>query len=143
MKYHIDSPRIVFEQIENETILIDFDSGTYFSVDQIGSGIIRQLAMGLDESEIIQTASKQYSGAPDEIEKGVRGFMADLMRESILVEGISSNPAPANLPDASPSGRIEFQTPVLQKYTDMKDLLLLDPIHEVDDTGWPKQKPDA
>jgi hypothetical protein len=27
--------------------------------------------------------------------------------------------------------------PVLNKYTDMQDLLLLDPIHEVDERGWP------
>jgi hypothetical protein len=27
--------------------------------------------------------------------------------------------------------------PVLDKYTDMQELLLLDPIHEVDDAGWP------
>jgi hypothetical protein len=30
---------------------------------------------------------------------------------------------------------------VLQKYTDMADLLLLDPIHEVDEQGWPQPAP--
>ena len=34
-----------------------------------------------------------------------------------------------------------FNAPVLNKYTDMQDLLLLDPIHEVDATGWPSIKP--
>jgi hypothetical protein len=28
----------------------------------------------------------------------------------------------------------------LNKYTDMQDLLLLDPIHEVDAAGWPSTK---
>jgi hypothetical protein len=27
---------------------------------------------------------------------------------------------------------------MLQKFTDMQDLLLLDPIHEVDESGWPR-----
>ena len=27
--------------------------------------------------------------------------------------------------------------PRLRKYTDMQDLLLLDPIHEIDQSGWP------
>ncbi len=33
-----------------------------------------------------------------------------------------------------------FQIPVLDVYSDMQDLLLLDPIHDVDETGWPTPK---
>jgi hypothetical protein len=29
---------------------------------------------------------------------------------------------------------------VLERYTDMQELLLLDPIHDVDQTGWPRRK---
>ena len=28
----------------------------------------------------------------------------------------------------------------LNRYADMKDLLMLDPIHEVDEKGWPSKK---
>jgi hypothetical protein len=31
---------------------------------------------------------------------------------------------------------------LLNKYSDMQELLLLDPIHDVDDAGWPKPNPD-
>jgi hypothetical protein len=27
------------------------------------------------------------------------------------------------------------------KYSDMEDLIMLDPIHEVDESGWPHPKP--
>ena len=34
-----------------------------------------------------------------------------------------------------------FQSPEIQKFTDMEDLLLIDPIHEVDEeAGWPNIK---
>jgi hypothetical protein len=36
-----------------------------------------------------------------------------------------------------------FQPPTLESYNDMQDLLLLDPIHDVDDMGWPQKAPDA
>jgi hypothetical protein len=40
-----------------------------------------------------------------------------------------------------PDYKLPFQKPLLQKYTDMEALLLVDPIHEVDEEeGWPKQK---
>ena len=29
---------------------------------------------------------------------------------------------------------------MLHRYTDMADFMLVDPIHEVEETGWPNQK---
>jgi len=34
--------------------------------------------------------------------------------------------------------RSAFAPPVLERYTDMQDYFLLDPIHEVSPEGWPK-----
>ena len=31
----------------------------------------------------------------------------------------------------------EYQAPSLEKYSDLQDLLLIDPIHEADESGWP------
>jgi hypothetical protein len=36
-----------------------------------------------------------------------------------------------------------WSSPVLSIYDDMQDLLLLDPIHDVDESGWPAIKPDG
>ena len=33
-----------------------------------------------------------------------------------------------------------FEAPILNKYNDMQELLLLDPIHDVDEAGWPNTK---
>jgi hypothetical protein len=143
MKYRINTPRIVFEQIEEETILIDFDSGTYYSIGPIGSALIRLISTGMEETEIIACAQKQYAGSAEIIEKDVREFVAELKRESILIESEASSPSVEKTCGEVPSMRIPFEVPSLQKYTDMKDLLLLDPIHEVDEMGWPKEKPEA
>ena len=35
-------------------------------------------------------------------------------------------------------GKAAFEAPRLERYTDMKDYFLLDPIHEVDTAGWPQ-----
>jgi hypothetical protein len=35
------------------------------------------------------------------------------------------------------NGRIPFQAPALEKHSDMQDLILLDPVHEVGPRGWP------
>ena len=33
--------------------------------------------------------------------------------------------------------RVPYVPPVLEKFTDMQDLILLDPVHEVSERGWP------
>ncbi len=35
-----------------------------------------------------------------------------------------------------------FEPPKLAKYTNMSDLLMLDPVHDVDEQGWPNRKPE-
>jgi len=40
------------------------------------------------------------------------------------------------LPPPTPTGEA-FRPPTVAVYSDMEDLLLLDPIHDVDETGWP------
>ena len=143
MRFRINTPRIAFEQIEDETIIIDFDSGTYFSAGPVGSEIVRQLARGIFIDDVIDSCRRRYAGEPQAVERGVREFADALLRESILVETDAGEPAPSEPIPSSPAGPNAFEAPVLNKYTDMKDLLLLDPIHEVDAQGWPIQKPDA
>jgi hypothetical protein len=49
----------------------------------------------------------------------------------------ANNPAESN----SNSGeKIPFAQPVLNKFTDVEDLLMLDPIHDVDAAGWPQKR---
>jgi len=143
MKFRIDTPRIAFEQIDDETIVIDFDSGAYFSAGQIGSAIIRRISGGASLEEILAEVNRHYAGDPKEIERDIRAFIETLRRESILVETTDESTGSAVPPFPLPAEKTAFETPVLNKYTDMKDLLLLDPIHEVDAEGWPIQKPDA
>ena len=38
--------------------------------------------------------------------------------------------------------RKPYTAPAVQKYDDLEDLLLLDPIHEVDEAGWPVARAD-
>jgi hypothetical protein len=143
MRFRINAPRIALEQIEDETIVIDFDSGTYFSIGPIGSAIVRRIAQGFTVEEVIHDGTQRYSGPAAEIEQGIRGFTLELERESILVDAGETADSPSEPTPVPPPQRTAFEPPVLNKYTDMKDLLLLDPIHEVDEQGWPKQKPAA
>jgi hypothetical protein len=62
-------------------------------------------------------------------------FMDRLVQENLVMR-VSGAPASSA---ALPKGEIRFELPAMEKYGDMQDLLLSDPIHEVDEAGWPRQ----
>jgi len=42
--------------------------------------------------------------------------------------------------EAAPRAKEPFERPVLEKFTDVQELLALDPVHDVDGSGWPRPK---
>ena len=141
--FRINTPRVVHQTIDGETIIIDFDNGAYFSTDGVGAVIWEQVAQNALANDIVHTLTQRYAGDGADIKKGVEQFLIELQRESLIapLDGAPSAPraAPA-IADPNLTARPAFQAPSLHKYTDMQDLLLLDPIHEVDEQGWPIRK---
>jgi hypothetical protein len=67
----------------------------------------------------------------------VQRFLDELTAES-LTERSTTSDAPSNADAPIPSAEQQpYTPPVLERYSDMQALLVLDPIHEVDEQGWP------
>jgi hypothetical protein len=137
MYYRINSPQIVHETIDGETIIIDFESGSYYSVREVANQIWTWIGEGTYVDQIVAQASNHYTGTQVEIESAVRAFIASLA-EAALIVATEPSALPSTL--VQTSGEAPFSPPILERYTDMQDLLLLDPIHEVDEQGWPQRK---
>lgn len=125
---------IVHETVDGEVIAIDLESGAYYSLAGSGPAIWEMLAAGVSEAEAAEALAGRFGGA-EGVAADVAALFAEL-RESGLVavagegEGAAA-PALGELGDS-------YEAPRFERYTDMKDFFLLDPIHEVDATGWPK-----
>lgn len=136
--FQVDTSQVVHETIDGETILIHLGTGTYYSIDGAGSEVWRWLAAGITSDALMALARARFAADPREVQSGIESLVADLLREGLLVEG------PPNGPSAPPSPsdkRVPFVMPALQVYTDMQEFMLVDPLHEVDETtGWPHAK---
>ena len=138
--YRANTPKVLFEAFEDETVLINLDSGNYYSFSGSGALIWDCMVRGDSVGSVIEDLQERFGGL-DGIAPGVEDFVRELVEENLIVE-IASEPAKASEKVARQSVMLErFERPALQKYTDMQDLLLLDPIHEVDETGWPARAP--
>src|SRR5207247_10291616 len=92
--------------------------------------------------KIRQYVSEPYQGERAAIERGVQELMSQLLQENLIVS-LRPEELVATFDDgikiSSAAERSQFRYPVLQKYTDMQALLLLDPVHDVDEAVWPRK----
>lgn len=149
--YRINHPAVIAEVIDDEAIVVNLDSGAYYSLRNSACAIWELLTHHHTLSEVVASARAAYAGSADEIWDGVVRLLDELVTESLLVPTDTAPPDTAP-PDTAPPAtsvlkardegdRPVFGQPVLEKFTDMADLLLLDPIHEVGEAGWPQRAP--
>lgn len=137
-RFRANTPQTIHEVIEGEVILVNLETGAYFSTDLVGTSVWNAVLQGLSQDEMVAQIAAQYAGEPETIRAGIQALLDDLLREGLIVPEDAPAASPTTPPlTASNPNRTPFVAPVLQKYTEMADLLLLDPIHDVDDSGWP------
>jgi hypothetical protein len=131
-------PEIVHEMVDGEVIAIDLGNGSYYSLAGSGPAIWEMLGRGATEAEIRAALKSEFTGDENEIGAAVTALLGQLEENGLVMreEGIQNGAPPP--PVAASGARHPFELPRLERYTDMKDYFLLDPIHEVDTAGWPR-----
>jgi Coenzyme PQQ synthesis protein D (PqqD) len=138
--FRINSPHVVAETLEGETTIVDLDSGTYYALNESGSLIWDGIIGGGEQGSVAARLRAAYELDEAEASKVVADLVAELTAAKLILpaEGAAANGAgPTTNGAGAKDLRGAFSTPKLSTYTDMQELLLLDPIHEVDETGWP------
>lgn len=135
----VRSPQVISEILDGEAVIIDLETGTYYSLDPVASSIWDAIAAGGSTATgIVEGIAAAYGKSSSEAEATLAPFLSRLAAERLVVAVPGSPAAPAAFPRVSAS----LTEPTLSRFDDIQDLLLLDPIHEVEEAGWPARKPD-
>ena len=135
--YAVAGPHVVHEMIDGEVILIDFTTGSYYSVTGAAATTWTLLCEGTAIDEIAEALSGGEESLPDGTDSEVVDFAERLVAEGLLRRaGESPGSTP---PDGAKTGdeRLAFTPLEFERFTDMQDLILLDPVHDVSKEGWP------
>jgi hypothetical protein len=115
----------VHETVDGEVIAIDFTTGSYYSLrDGAEAAWSALVADGSPSADAVAAAvAERYPdhGAVDQ----VTAFLDQLVDEGLLERD----------GDAAANGTASALT--FEKFTDMEELILLDPVHDVSEAGWP------
>jgi hypothetical protein len=140
LRLEINGPHVVAQVIEGEVVAINMDSGCYFSMRDSASDIWSLVSEGWTMDETVAALGHRYLGEPGVIYAEAFRFVQELLDEQLLRPGTAAAPGPVES-DASSHTLKALLPPVLERFTDMEDLLLLDPVHDVGGEGWPHASP--
>jgi hypothetical protein len=134
-RYKVNEDALSHELIDGEVVIIQFDTGNYYSLAGSAATIWQRLVHSASSSDL----AALFTAAPPGAESEIAAFVNELVSEGLVHSDPDATLAAPALP-ASPPGST-YLKPELNKYTDMQQLLLADPLHEVQETGWPHTKP--
>ena len=133
MQYELADPSTISASVfDDEIVIANFSTGVYYSLRFAAAEIWLGLMAGVAAERIIQAIAPHCTGAPQALMNEAWSLIRTLEGEQLIISvERKADETWAPRPMYRP-----YEAPCLESFTDMEDLLLLDPIHDVGKTGW-------
>lgn len=136
--YRLNESKMFFDIADGQAVVINFTTGMYYGTSLLGSAIMENLIQGASV-ESICTSVKAAGGCPDDFDERLQAFIKALLEKEIIISAEGTEKEASFSPDAFSEG-FDFS---LDEFAEVQDLLLADPVHEVDvEQGWPIMRDD-
>ena len=133
-------PQIAHECIDGEVIILNMETGLYHTLNDRAGYIWMKIAQHASPNSIVKEYGGEWGISEDQARAMVGHLLVDLEQQDLVeIRG----PRPGWIVHGvmrAARHESEASWPVIETYEDMRDALRLDPIHEVDETGWPTAK---
>lgn len=124
--------RVFAEEFDGETVLIDVEKGLYFSLAGAAVDLWRSFTPARAPEAVVATMTDSLAGSDPQT---LQDLIAQMQVHGLLVGASGADgvtPAPLTIASGP------FQAPVMQVFSDLAELIAIDPVHEVDAAGgWP------
>jgi len=133
---------VVSEIIDGEAVIMHLRTGRYYSARGTAATVWAMVEAGSDIDTIIDRHAAASGAELATVRADIEAFLATAGEQQLgdrqaLTTG-------SHAPDDGAALPTVWQKPILEMFSDLEDLLLLDPIHEVaEEAGWPRQRPVA
>jgi hypothetical protein len=126
-----DPAKISARTFDDEIVAAHFSTGVYYSFRGSAAEVWYGLMAGVPSERVAQLVGAHSRLAAQDFEREALAFVAALENERLIKPTtVAQDPSWQPRPPAQP-----FDAPVYERFTDMEELLLLDPVHDVGMTG--------
>ena len=137
--YQLDNTNVATEIFDNEAVLINIPQGKYYSVR--GNTSIRILEIMQEPSSIeniLGTVQNEFELANDGSSVSeIEGFIKQLENENVIIPAAEAT----TFKIEENAIKHPYEKPELEIFDDMQELIMLDPVHDVESfKGWPQKK---
>jgi hypothetical protein len=131
----VNTPSVASERVDGEVIVISNESGKYYSLGHTASDIWFLIQNSVSASLWLKILAGNYEGIPDYVDNEIEIFLNLMVEEKLIRRSNSSSLETVVLPQDIVHRK--WTAPEMLIFEDLKDLLLVDPIHDSSEEGWP------
>ena len=117
---------ITSKVMDGEAIMINLANGIYYSMDKVGGTIWEGVEREQRLDQILQSIVTAYEVSEEEARKDLENLVRQLLEENLIVLQEHGESSPLN-DEGQAATPVPYESPVLNSYRDMGDLLALDP----------------
>ncbi|MCW5772543.1 MAG: PqqD family protein [Rhodospirillaceae bacterium] len=139
--FAVRGPDVVHDTIDGETVIVDMGKGAYYRLEGAAALAWQALEGGADAACIAAVLLAHYDMAAEAAGAEAEEFLRRLVEYDLVVADTDAAPGATPAGQAANAARLPFPGFAIQQFTDLEELLFIDPVHEVDETGWPAQPP--
>ncbi|MDR0543694.1 MAG: PqqD family protein [Dysgonamonadaceae bacterium] len=131
--YAINKKKMFCDVADNFAIIINSETGIYYGINNFGTSVFEYLLKGSSPESVLEELN-QLAGVPANMEQRLAAFIKELKDKEIIVEGATKQNEISFNPEYAEADEFNLK---LAEYADAQELLLADPIHDVDaELGW-------
>jgi hypothetical protein len=124
-RFRINDELTAAKVFDDEAIVINVVSGRYYDLEGAGAVAWGLITAGASADEVADALVARFEVDPETARRDVDALLEQLLSEELLLPARdASAPGP---PDSPAAGRTPYTPPALATYTDMEDLLTVDP----------------
>jgi hypothetical protein len=140
--FTFDDVRFAHEAIDGETMIIDTVRGHLLVVSGGGSFILQLVRSGMLRDDLLRNIGDRYGR---EASENAEAFLAELTEVGVIKEveytpeshQVSSRRVPEDA--CAPNWPDGLGPTMIERYEDIAEIIAMDPIHDVEPSGWPRK----
>jgi hypothetical protein len=137
-RYNTYDNNIISDVFGEEVVLVNLESGVYYSLRNSASQIWIRLINQYSPTEIFADLIQIYKVDENDLISDINLFFTQLLEAKIIKMALETKKKTIEF--NSKEILVPYTSPVLETFSDMQEILLLDPVHDVDKAGWPISK---
>jgi hypothetical protein len=138
--YVANTASVAHEAFDEETVLINLERGTYFSLRGSAPALWLLLQQPVSVEGLVSVLAQAVT-LPADAGAAIGAMLDQLETEGCVLKLDAAEQLPTDLSPLALLGG-SFVVPEVQTFHDLQELIVIDPVHEVADfDGWPHRPP--